>query len=102
MPTETATKPIRISVRRLAGASKVLDQIGLDTRSAIELFLAQVESRKALPFVVALPDSEYAAAAYGLTDAEVKAAGKRMRRAASAEKKAGSIRAVDTAADLLG
>lgn len=101
MPTATATKPVRLSVRRLAAAGKVLDQIGLDARSAIELFLAQVESRKALPFVVALPDSEYAAAAYGLTDVEVAAAGKRMRRAANAERKAGSLRAIRTASDLL-
>ena len=100
MPT-IATKPIRLSRRRLAAAGKVLDRIGLDTRSAIELFLAQVESRKALPFPVALPDSEYAAAEYGLTAAEVAAAGARMRRAAAAERKSGALRPVKSAADLL-
>jgi addiction module RelB/DinJ family antitoxin len=101
MPTANATKPVRISLRRLAAASPVFDRIGLDPRSAIELFLAQVASRKAIPFAVALPDSEYAATEYGLTAAEIAAAGKRMRRSAATERKSGKLRAVTCAADLL-
>ena len=97
----TATKPIRLSVRRLAGAGKVFDRLGISPRAALEMFLAQVESRKALPFAVALPDSEYAASEYELTAAEVVAAGKRMRRASVVARKAGTVRRITCSEDLL-
>ena len=79
----------------------VFDRLGIDPRSAIELFLTEVASRKAIPFALALPDSEYAAAEYGLTTAEVAAAGRRMRRATASARKAGTARAVRNPADLL-
>ena len=94
MPTATATKTIRLSRSRLSAAVPILERLGMDSRSAIELFLAQVVSRKAIPFAVALPDSEYAAIEYGLTAAEVAAAGKRMRRASAAARRSGGIRPV--------
>lgn len=95
MPTAaTATKPIRLSCSRLSAAATVFEQLGLDPRSAIELFLAQVASRKAIPFPVALPDSEYAEAEYGLSAAEVVAAGKRLRRASASARRSGGLRAV--------
>jgi len=40
------------------------------------------------------PDSEYAAAEYGVTLPEIAAAGKRMRRASDAARRSGEIRAV--------
>jgi addiction module RelB/DinJ family antitoxin len=94
MPTITKTKTIRLSRSRLSAAGPILERLGLDSRSAIELFLAQVVSRKAIPFAVTLPDSEYAAAEYGVTAAEIAAAGKRMRRASDAARRSGGIRAV--------
>ncbi|MFA5264315.1 MAG: type II toxin-antitoxin system RelB/DinJ family antitoxin [Opitutaceae bacterium] len=94
MSTVTSTKTIRLSRSRLAVASPILEHLGLDLRAAIELFLAQVASRKAIPFAVALPDSEYAAAEYGVTAAEVAATGKRMRRSSDAARRSGGVRAV--------
>jgi addiction module RelB/DinJ family antitoxin len=94
MSTATATKTIRLSRSRLAAAGPILERIGMDSRSAIELFLAQVVSRKAIPFPVTLPDSEYAAAEYGVTAAEVAAAGKRMRRSSDAARRSGDARVV--------
>ena len=94
MPTLTATKTVRLSRSRLAAAGPILERLGLDSRSAIEMFLGQVVSRKAIPFSVALPDSEYAAAEYALTAVEVSAAGKRMRRASDVSRRLGRVRAV--------
>jgi addiction module RelB/DinJ family antitoxin len=94
MPTITTTKTIRLSRSRLSAAGPILERLGMDSRSAIELFLAQVVSRKAIPFAVSLPDSEYAAAEYGVTVAEITAAGKRMRRASDAARRSGKVRAV--------
>ena len=95
-----STKTIRLSRSRLAAAGPILERLGLDSRSAIELFLAQVVSRKAIPFAVMLPDSEYAATEYGVTAAEIVAAGKRMRRASDAARRSGEIRAVSGIASL--
>jgi len=89
--SSTATKTIRLSRSRLAAAGPILQRIGMDSRSAIELFLAQVVSSKAIPFPVALPDSEYAAAEYGLSPADVAAVGKRLRRAANSARKSGRV-----------
>lgn len=58
MPTVSTTKTVRLSSRRLAEASKVLDRIGLDPRSAIELFLAQVALKRAIPFPVDNAESD--------------------------------------------
>ena len=52
MPTASATKTVRLSSRRLAEASKVFDRIGVDPRSALEMFLAQVALKRAIPFPV--------------------------------------------------
>ena len=94
MPTATGTKTIRLSRSRLSAAVPILERLGLDSRAAIELFLAQVVSRKAIPFAVALPDSEYAATEYGLTAADIAGAGKRMRRSAEAARRSGEVRPV--------
>ena len=94
MPAITATKTIRLSRSRLSAAGPILERLGMDSRSAIELFLAQVISRKAIPFTITLPDSEYAAAEYGVTVAEIEAAGKRMRRSSDAARRSGGVRAV--------
>ena len=94
MPTATATKTIRLSRSRLSEAMPILERLGMDSRAAIELFLAQVVSRKAIPFPVALSDSEYAASEYGLTAADIAAAGKRMRRSSEAARRSAGVRAV--------
>ena len=79
MPTASATKTVRLSSRRLAEASKVFDRIGLDPRSALELFLAQVALKRAIPFPVDdaesddgyLPHSPNAETLAGLADPPV-------------------------------
>src|SRR6266542_286654 len=94
MPSTGSTKTIRVSRSRLSAAGPILDRLGMDTRSAIEMFLAQVVSRKALPFAVSLSGLDYAAAEYGATEADVAAAGKRMRQRSRAARRAGTIREV--------
>ncbi|HEY4300361.1 MAG TPA: type II toxin-antitoxin system RelB/DinJ family antitoxin [Candidatus Didemnitutus sp.] len=100
MPSATSTKTIRLSRDRLSAAGPVLAKLGLEPRAAIELFLTHVTSRKAIPFSVALADSDYAAAEYGLSKAEVAAAGKRMRKASRAAHRLGSVRPVTDIASL--
>lgn len=90
----------RVNQAQLAAAKRVLLELGLTPTAAVNALFAQIASRKALPFVLATPDSEYAAAEYGLAPAEVAAAGRRMRRAEAAARRAGSIREV-TGADSL-
>lgn len=58
MPTATATKPVRLSLRRLHAAGKVFDRIGIDPRSALELFLTQVALKQAIPFPVDSAESD--------------------------------------------
>lgn len=89
-----STKTIRLSRTSLSAADPILKRLGIDSRSAIEMFLAQVVSRKAIPFPVALSGSEYASVEYGLTESDVAAAGKRMRRASADAHKSGTVREV--------
>jgi antitoxin component of RelBE/YafQ-DinJ toxin-antitoxin module len=58
MPSATATKSVRLSLRRLYVAGKVFDRIGIDPRSAIELFLTQVALKRAIPFPVDSAESD--------------------------------------------
>ncbi len=94
MLTITTTKTIRLSRSRLAEAGPILERLGLNPRSAIELFLAHVASHKAIPFAVTLPDSEYAAVEFGRTAAEVAATGKRMRRSSDAARRSGGVHSI--------
>lgn len=96
MPPLTATKTIRLSRTRLAAARPIVECLGLDLRTAIELFLAQVANRKAMPFAATLPGLKYAAVEYGMTAAQVAAAGKRMRRSSVSARRSGSVRPVST------
>jgi addiction module RelB/DinJ family antitoxin len=89
-----STKIIRLSRSSLSAADPILKRLGMNWRAAIEMFLAQVVSRKAIPFAVVLSGSEYAAVEYGLTAADVSAAGKRMRRASVDAQRSGAIRDV--------
>lgn len=97
-----STKTIRLSRSYLSAATPILKRLGVDSRSAIEMFLAQVVSRKAIPFPVALSGPEYAAIEYGMTAAEVTAAGKRMRRASANARQSGGTREVSGIDSLRG
>ena len=84
----------RVDRKNIKAAEKILAQFGMTPRTAIGVFLAKVVSRKTIPFHVALPDSEYAKAEYGLTPKEVASAGRRTRRATADARRAGTLREV--------
>jgi len=52
----------RIDPKLKASAERVFSKIGISTAEAIRLFLKQVELHKGLPFPVAIPNAETAAA----------------------------------------
>jgi addiction module RelB/DinJ family antitoxin len=58
MSTAQATKPVRLSRESLASADPVFRRLGLDPRTAIELFLAQVTLKRAIPFSVDTAESD--------------------------------------------
>ena len=91
---------MRVDRRNMKAAKKILAGMGLTPRAAIDVFLARVVSQKAIPFPLAMPDSEYAKAEYGMTPAELAVFDRRMDRAVAAEMKAGTIRSVTGIASL--
>jgi len=52
----------RIDPRLKKSAERVFSRIGISTTEAIRLFLKQVELHKGLPFPIAIPNAETAAA----------------------------------------
>ena len=51
-----ARKYIRMNSRRKARVEKILEGLGLTPSQAVNLFFAQIERRKAIPFALALDD----------------------------------------------
>ena len=96
MPTMT----IRVDRQNVKAAEKILAGMGLTPRTAIDAFLAKVVSQKAIPFPLAMPDSEYVKTEDGMTSTELAAFDRRMDRIVAAEKKAGTIRSVTGIASL--
>ena len=96
MPTTT----VRVDRQNVKAAKKILAGMGLTPRTAIDAFLAKVVSQKAIPFPLAMPDSEYAKTEYNLTPAGLAVFDQRMDRMVAAEKKAGTIRSVTSIASL--
>jgi len=47
----------RIDPRRKARVEKILDQLGMTSTQAINMFFAEIERRKAIPFPVAIGDN---------------------------------------------
>ena len=54
---DTAILRTRIDPRRKARVEKILGQLGLTSTQAINMFFAQIERRKAIPFPVAIDDN---------------------------------------------
>src|SRR6266536_2994791 len=50
----TAILRIRIDPRRKARVEKILDQLGMTSTQAVNMFFAEIERRKAIPFPVAI------------------------------------------------
>lgn len=91
----------RIDPKLKQQSEKVLKAIGLDTGAYVSLALTQLVNRRGLPFAVAEPDAGYFAAEYGLTPAQTVKAGAALRREAARARRAGTLREVTTAADLV-
>jgi addiction module RelB/DinJ family antitoxin len=81
----------RVDARRAAAAKKILAGLGLDATTAVNMLFAQVIAERGLPFAVRENGSAYAQHEYGLTPAEMDAAGKRIRRNIERERQAGTI-----------
>lgn len=76
MPS-TAILRARIDPRRKARVEKILDQLGMTPTQAVNMFYAQIERRKAIPFPVAIEDNsdvvppiEHVARVWGELDQE--------------------------------
>jgi addiction module RelB/DinJ family antitoxin len=91
----------RVDSARAAQAKKILAGLGLDATAAVNILFAQVIAHRGLPFAVMENGYAYAASEYGLTPAEMDAADKRIRRRLARERKAGTIKSVHSADDLL-
>ena len=55
--SETAILRTRIDPRRKARVEKILDQLGMTPTQAVNMFFAQIERRKAIPFPVTVEDN---------------------------------------------
>lgn len=55
--SETAILRTRIDRRRKARVEKILGQLGMTSTQAVNMFFAQIERRKAIPFPVAVENS---------------------------------------------
>jgi addiction module RelB/DinJ family antitoxin len=98
----TTVLKARVDRANAVAARRVLAQLGLKPSDAINVLFAQIASRKALPFSLAIADSAYAQEEYGLDTAEVAAVGVRLRKELAKERKAGTVRSVSSVADLKG
>jgi addiction module RelB/DinJ family antitoxin len=59
--SETTILRTRIDPRRKARVEKILGQLGMTPTQAVNMFFAQIERRKAIPFAVAVgEDSDIA------------------------------------------
>lgn len=74
---ETAILRTRIDPRRKARVEKILDQLGMTSTQAVNMFFAQIERRRAIPFTVSMQDNsdilppiEHVAQAWGDLDRE--------------------------------
>jgi addiction module RelB/DinJ family antitoxin len=55
---KTVILRVRVDPTKAASAKKVLKRLGLTETQAVNMMLAQIHERKALPFPVALPTSD--------------------------------------------
>jgi addiction module RelB/DinJ family antitoxin len=86
------TMNMRVGRKNALAAKKILAGMGLTPRVACDLFLAKIVSHKAIPFPIAMPDSEYAMTEYGLTPADIEASDRRIDGIIAKEKRDGTIR----------
>ena len=58
MKTKTAIVRARVTPSIKLGAQRVLCKLGLSVSDAINLLLIQIDMKKALPFIVEMPNKE--------------------------------------------
>ena len=73
----TAILRTRVNRQHAAAAKVVLARMGLTPSAAVNVLFAHIASRRALPFAVALPDSDYLREEYGVTPVEMKSFARR-------------------------
>jgi len=56
--SDTAILRTRIDLRRKARVEKILDQLGMTPTQAVNMFFAQIERRKGIPFPVSIRDGD--------------------------------------------
>ena len=95
-----STMTMRVDRRKVNDAKTILAGMGLTPRAAIDVFLAKVISQKAIPFPLAMADSEYALIEYGATAGDLAGFDRRLNRVVAGEKKRGTIRSVSGIASL--
>lgn len=95
---DMSTMTMRVDRQNVKAAKKILAGMGLTPRTAIDAFLAKVVSQKAIPFPLAMPDSEYAKVEYNMTPADLTVFDRRMDLMVAAEKKSGTIKSVTSIA----
>jgi DNA-damage-inducible protein J len=73
----TAILRTRIDPRRKARVEKILDRLGMTSTQAVNMFFAQIERRKAIPFAISIEDNsdivppvEHIANVWGALDRE--------------------------------
>ena len=55
--TQTAILRTRVDPRRKARVERILSQLGLTPTQAVNMFFAQIEQRRAIPFSVTVEDN---------------------------------------------
>jgi addiction module RelB/DinJ family antitoxin len=79
----------------------VLKALGLNAGSFVSMALTQLVNRRGLPFAVTVSDASYFASEYGLVSRQSVRAGAAMRRETARARRAGELREITGAADLV-
>jgi addiction module RelB/DinJ family antitoxin len=101
-PMATIVLKSRVDRKTAIAARHVLTRLGLKPSDAVNALLAQIASRKALPFALATSDSSYAKEEYGLDEKAIARVGARLRRETARERRGGTVRVASSIADLKG
>lgn len=86
----------RVDARRAAAAKKILNGLGLDATTAVNMLFAQIIALRGLPFAVQEDGYTYAASEYGLTPDELDRAAARIKRDVARSVKRGEVTPVPT------
>jgi addiction module RelB/DinJ family antitoxin len=102
-PIMVATTLVRARVKteRVKKVTRILDRMGLKPADVVNMVFAQIEQRRALPFDVADAGDDYAFEEYGVTPKEMEQFERRLKKDLERERKAGTLRPVKSADDLL-